>query len=154
MVIDGISSCRIRNYLHRWTMWWTNTSTTWQYQELLQHFINVSWHGQVTGYATALSCRHQLRLLHTGSADELGKGYKFRKFEVFVRHKFSNNTDRVRHRPANAIGDAAAPPNISTEKSAPNPSIESSEVVTGNDPAIPASRSVYDRPTASFPSIT
>ncbi|MFU7598282.1 hypothetical protein ACM9VS_05555 [Legionella pneumophila] len=71
MVIDGSSAYRIRNYLHRWTMWWTNTSTTWQYQELLQHFINASWHEQATAYATALSCHQQLRLLHTGSADEL-----------------------------------------------------------------------------------
>jgi hypothetical protein len=72
MVIDGSSAYRIRNYLHRWVMWWTNTSITWQYQELLQHFINASWHEQATAYATTLSCRQQLRLLHTGSADELG----------------------------------------------------------------------------------
>lgn len=72
MVIDGFSAYRIRNYLHRWTMWWTNTSNTWEYQELLQHFINASWDGQATAYATALSCLQQLKLLHTDSAAELG----------------------------------------------------------------------------------
>ncbi len=46
MVIDGTSSRRTRNYLHRWVMWWAMTSETWQYQELLQWFIDVCWHEQ------------------------------------------------------------------------------------------------------------
>lgn len=71
MVIDGTSSRRIRNYLHRWVMWWTNTSTTWQYQEILQHFINASWHEQAAAYAIALSFR-QLNTLHTNSVAVLG----------------------------------------------------------------------------------
>ena len=64
MVIDGISSHRIRNYLHRWVAWWAMTSNTWQYQELLQWFLNVCWQGQVAAYAAAL---YQLYInkLHT-----------------------------------------------------------------------------------------
>ena len=73
MVIDGISFCRIRNYLHRWVMWWTTTSTTWQYQALLQHFIDVCWHEQVAAYATALSCYH-LKASHTQVVDVVGTG--------------------------------------------------------------------------------
>jgi hypothetical protein len=70
MVIDGTSSRRIRNYLHRWVMWWTKTSTTWEYQELLQHFIDAYWHGQATAYAIALS-GHHFKTLHTQSVDQL-----------------------------------------------------------------------------------
>ena len=58
MVIDGFSARRIRNYLHRWGMWWTNTSATWQYQELLQHFIEVCKHEKAAAFATALSSLH------------------------------------------------------------------------------------------------
>ena len=72
MVIDGSSAYRIRNYLHRWTMWWTNASNTWECQELLPHFINTSCDGKVTAYATALSCLQQLKLLHVGTADDMG----------------------------------------------------------------------------------
>ena len=70
MVIDGFSIRRIRNYLHRWVMWWTTTSTTWQYQELLQRFIDVCWHEQATAYAVALSSHH-LKELHSESVDML-----------------------------------------------------------------------------------
>ena len=54
MVLDGLSAQRIRNYLHRWVAWWAMTSNTWQYQELLQWFLNVCWQEQVTAYAVAL----------------------------------------------------------------------------------------------------
>jgi hypothetical protein len=70
MVIDGTSSRRIRNYLHRWVMWWTTTSTTWQYQELLQRFIDVCWDSTAATYATAQACHH-LKALHTRSVDRL-----------------------------------------------------------------------------------
>src|SRR5271168_4832646 len=70
MVIDGTSSRRIRNYLHRWVMWWTTTSTTWHYQEFLQCFIDVCWHEPATAYATALSCLH-IKSGHTSPPVEL-----------------------------------------------------------------------------------
>lgn len=75
MVINGLSSFQIRNYLHRWTMWWANTSTTWHYQELLRCFIDASWDEQATAYAAALSSRcQQLKILHMGSVDGLAVG--------------------------------------------------------------------------------
>ncbi len=58
MVIDGTSSRRIRHYLHRWVAWWVNTSETWQYQELLQWFIDVCWPVHVFDYATGLYQLH------------------------------------------------------------------------------------------------
>jgi RNA-directed DNA polymerase len=50
-VIDEVSPRRIRSYLHRWVAWWQNTSNTWQYQELLQQFIDVCWNKHVAAYA-------------------------------------------------------------------------------------------------------
>lgn len=55
MVIDEVSPRRIRNYLHRWAAWWVKTSDAWQYQELLQWFIDVCWNTQVTAYAHSVS---------------------------------------------------------------------------------------------------
>ena len=43
MVIDGVSPHRIRSYLHRWAMWWVRTTQSWQYQELIEWFLNVCW---------------------------------------------------------------------------------------------------------------
>jgi hypothetical protein len=57
MVIDEVSPRRIRNYLQRWAAWWAKTSEDWQYQELLQWFIDVCWNAQVSAYA---ACAYQL----------------------------------------------------------------------------------------------
>jgi hypothetical protein len=58
MVISGSSAHRIRNYLHRWVAWWSKTSNTWHYQELLRWFIDACWHEQVANYAIALGQLH------------------------------------------------------------------------------------------------
>lgn len=70
MVISGLSALKIRNYLHRWLVWWATTSTTWQYQELIQRFIDVCWDESATAYAAALASL-QLNTLHTCSVDGL-----------------------------------------------------------------------------------
>jgi hypothetical protein len=64
MVLDGTSAHRIRSYLNRWVMWWAMTSMTWQYQELLQQFINVCWDKQAADYAAGLHHLH-FKTLHT-----------------------------------------------------------------------------------------
>lgn len=33
MVLDGFSTRRIRNYLHRWLVWWLRTADNWKYGE-------------------------------------------------------------------------------------------------------------------------
>lgn len=58
MVIDEVSLRQIRNYLHRWILWWQNTSDTWQYQELLQRFIDTCWRIDIQGYAAGLYQLH------------------------------------------------------------------------------------------------
>lgn len=54
MVIDGVSPQRIRSYLHRWSMWWVRSSQSWQYQELLEWFLNVCWDFSPAAYAAGL----------------------------------------------------------------------------------------------------
>lgn len=40
MVNSGVSLRRIRNYLHRFVLWWQKTSTEWSYQTLLRDFVS------------------------------------------------------------------------------------------------------------------
>ena len=54
MVSDGVSPQRIRSYLHRWAMWWVRTAKSWQYQELLEWFLNVCWDFNPAAYAAEL----------------------------------------------------------------------------------------------------
>jgi len=54
MVIDGVSLQRIKNYLHLFTQWWVNVSCTWQYDELLQWFIESCWNIYPAAYAAGL----------------------------------------------------------------------------------------------------
>lgn len=54
MVIDEVSPRKIRNYLHRWVTWWVNASETWQYNELLQRFLDQCWDEKIAAYAASL----------------------------------------------------------------------------------------------------
>jgi hypothetical protein len=54
MVNSGVSPCRIRSYLHRWSTWWVGTAQSWQYQELLEWFLNVCWDLKPAAYAAGL----------------------------------------------------------------------------------------------------
>lgn len=39
----GLSFTRIKNYLHRWAVWWLRTTGIWNYDELLNWFICACW---------------------------------------------------------------------------------------------------------------
>ena len=54
MVNSGVSPCRIRSYLHRWSTWWVGTAQIWQYQELLEWFLQVCWDLKPAAYAAGL----------------------------------------------------------------------------------------------------
>lgn len=54
MVIDGLSAQRIRRYLHRWATWWVRTTASWQYQDLLEWFLQVCWDFNPAAYAAGL----------------------------------------------------------------------------------------------------
>ena len=43
MVQDGFSNSRIKSYLRRHCQWWVNTAESWNYQQLLNWFIDVCW---------------------------------------------------------------------------------------------------------------
>ncbi len=52
-------------------MWWAITSTTWQYQELMQLFIDVCWNEQVAAYAAGLANIHYFKTLYTGRSQSI-----------------------------------------------------------------------------------
>ncbi len=43
MVATGFSIHRTRSYLEKWALWWTMTTATWSYKELLTVFIQSCW---------------------------------------------------------------------------------------------------------------
>ena len=43
MVNSGVSLRRITSYLHRWVLWWVGTAKSWDYQELLEWFLQACW---------------------------------------------------------------------------------------------------------------
>lgn len=62
MVADGTSFRQIRRYLHRFVVWWQNTSGTWGYPELLQQFIEVCWQKETAAYAAGLCQLYFIKL--------------------------------------------------------------------------------------------
>ena len=54
MVNSGVSPCRIRSYLHRWSTWWVGTAQSWQYHELLEWFLHMCWDLTPANYAIGL----------------------------------------------------------------------------------------------------
>jgi len=58
MVKDGVSSQRIRCYLHAWATWWVRTQESWQYDQLLVRFISTCWDTVTKHYAYSLLERY------------------------------------------------------------------------------------------------
>lgn len=61
MVNDGVSLLKTRNYLHRFVHWWANTSSVWQYEELLKWFMDACWEQPPAAIAAWLLQRATLR---------------------------------------------------------------------------------------------
>lgn len=57
MVNDGVSHLKIRTYLRRFVLWWAMTVETWQYEILLQQFIQSCWDTQLAAIGTSISQR-------------------------------------------------------------------------------------------------
>jgi RNA-directed DNA polymerase len=69
MVADQVSPAKIRNYFSRWTRWWVKASTTWNFKELAEQFINSCWDG--VSAAIAADVLHRLTELDTrGTSDD------------------------------------------------------------------------------------
>jgi hypothetical protein len=58
MVTIGLSTKLIRRYLHQFLLWWTKTSGTWQYQELLSWFVKSCWDINPAAHAAGLLQRY------------------------------------------------------------------------------------------------
>ena len=61
MISTGFSTRSIRAYLHRYILWWQNTSETWQYHELTNWFIETCWHINPAAYAAGLQQRYFIK---------------------------------------------------------------------------------------------
>ena len=66
MVIDGSSPQTIKNYLHRFVLWWAKTSMTWSQGSILRALIN-SCHCQQLRLVMTDSFGHEITALHTRS---------------------------------------------------------------------------------------
>lgn len=69
MVALGVSTRRIRNYLHCYFLWWVNT-TTWNYEYLIKQFIAMCWNIIPAAYAAGLLIR-RIRQSDTLTCDDL-----------------------------------------------------------------------------------
>lgn len=58
MVNDGFSTQKIRQYLHRFVLWWVNTSESWTPLNLLTHFLEACWDQQLAQIARGLLPRY------------------------------------------------------------------------------------------------
>ena len=54
MVQDGFSNLQIKSYLRRYCYWWVNATETWNYQQLLNWFINACWDHGIASIARGL----------------------------------------------------------------------------------------------------
>jgi hypothetical protein len=70
MVLTGFSTRRIRSYLHRFVLWWANTTRTWNYEELIQWFCDACFDITPAAFATGLLFR-RIRELHSPIAYDL-----------------------------------------------------------------------------------
>ena len=57
MVITGFSTRRIRSYLHRFVLWWVNSTKLWNYEELIKWFADASFDINPKAYALGLLIR-------------------------------------------------------------------------------------------------
>lgn len=61
MVNDGVSLQKIRNYLHRFLLWWVQTSDTWQYDQLLTWLLDTIWEANLMAFARGLLPAHRVK---------------------------------------------------------------------------------------------
>lgn len=61
MVQLGFSTSRIRSYLHRFVLWWVNTTGIWNYEEIIKWFCDASLDINPAAIATGLLIRRRIR---------------------------------------------------------------------------------------------
>ena len=65
MVHDGFSIQSIRRYLHRFVLWWVNTSDIWTYNELLILYQETCWDKRLATFALDLLKQHAVKKSYT-----------------------------------------------------------------------------------------
>lgn len=65
MVHDGFSIQSIRRYLHRFVLWWVNTSDIWTYNELLILYQETCWDKRLATFALDLLKQRAVKKSHT-----------------------------------------------------------------------------------------
>jgi len=66
MVTIGISTKRIRRYLHHFLLWWTNTTKIWNYEELITWFCEAYFDICPAAMAAGLLLQH-IRTSHSAT---------------------------------------------------------------------------------------
>ena len=70
MVTIGLSTKLIRRYLHQYLLWWTKTSGTWLYQDLISWFVESCWDINPAAHAAGL-LRCYFNKLHTETSGDV-----------------------------------------------------------------------------------
>ena len=53
MVADQVSPAKIMRYFVQWARWWVKTANTWDFQTLVEQFINTCWQPETASIAAA-----------------------------------------------------------------------------------------------------
>ena len=58
MVADQVSPAKIMRYFVQWARWWVKTANTWDFQTLVEQFINTCWQPETASIAAAARSRY------------------------------------------------------------------------------------------------
>lgn len=70
MVLTGFSTRRIKSYLHRFVLWWANTTRIWNYEEIIKWFCDACFEIQPAAFAVGLLLK-RIRESHSRTACHL-----------------------------------------------------------------------------------
>ena len=58
MVADQVSPAKITRYFVQWARWWVKTANTWDFQTLVEQFINTCWQPETASIAADVLSRY------------------------------------------------------------------------------------------------
>jgi hypothetical protein len=62
MVADQVSPAKIKRYFVQWARWWTKTANIWDFQTLVEYFINTCWQKEPADIADEVLSRYFIEL--------------------------------------------------------------------------------------------
>ena len=75
MVHFGLSTRRIRGYLHRFVLWWVNTTRIWNYEALISWFCDACFEIEPAAFATGLLLKRIRESRSWTASYLLGEGF-------------------------------------------------------------------------------